>query len=430
MTTKDTLAVIYLLRTMNTQFLNEMKMEQKMKRLLFVLCFIFSCLMILSACEEVDNLDNTEISVREDQQALDGTTNFVDCTDSQRAKIQDALTYATNRSVDGELFMGECLRRAYMLHDDKSNVKESEDGRTIADTLTWSYNSSSPNANFEKITCKDAGHDYFGMTYLNLTGERLTVNIHDDVFNPLTKDFLAGVIVHEVLHNRDYSEWSNSGEAAYYNSVSKQAEYCVRDWTPTTSTLAHKGYALYFDGTLAGNETGWTLAQAKTNCQSNKTKYPAKVVECYYNGAKFGYELYWNGVRVGFEPSWSLSQGKTNCQLNKVNNPTKHPECRYNNTALGYELYWDGVRVGFEPSWTLAQGKTNCQSNKTSYGATKKVECYFNGNHVGYELFRDGRRVGYEPQWTLAQAKTNCQSNRSNASAGTLVECRFDGTNL
>jgi len=353
--------------------------------------------------------DTTNIPVLNDTtNILDGSTNIINCTAAQENSIRNAVIYATNRVLDGGVEYGQCFDEAYLWENN------GDDGQYIADLLTVSYN------NFESITCDDLAPNYNAWAYVNTFGENLTIDT--DFVNNNTVDRIASVIVHEILHNRGYY---HNDTPHYSNSVSEQGESCILNWEPNPAV--DTGYALYWNGNRAGYAPGWSLASAKNNCQWNKSTYPKKKVECYYNGKKIGYELYWDGVRVGYAPKWNYTSAKNNCQWNKDNYPSKKVECFHDGMPVGYSLYWNGQRVGFAPKWSYNSAKNNCQWNKNHAHSNVKVECMYRGRHVGYELFWNGKRVGFEPKWTLSRSQQNCTSNENSYSSTRVVDCTYNG---
>ena len=57
-------------------------------------------------------------------------------------------------------------------------------------------------------------------------------------------------------------------------------------------------------------------------------------MECYFDGRGVGYELLWDGSRVELEPTWTESQAATDCAWNKKIYPAKVVDCRFDGHAL------------------------------------------------------------------------------------------------
>ncbi len=345
-------------------------------------------------------------------QEINGTLSASGCTTARKDKLQKAITYAFNRVKDGQYSMAECLNRSYIYN---TAGKIGVNGWTIAPMLAANV--------ITQITCADLDPGVNAQAQLNVSGEKLTAgNAFIDAKGTV---FIAGVIAHEILHNRGFSH--SDTDKYYSNCASEQAEACFNNWVGNAA--ADTGYVLWWDNKPAGNEPTWTRANAVSNCSWNKTTYPSKRVECFYNNARLGYELFIGGSdiasRAGFEPGWTLSQATSNCVWNISDKPDKQIECLFDGKRIGYELYWNGARVGREPTWTLAEAKTNCSWNKTTY-PSKKVECFFNGDGIGYELFWDGKRAGFEPAWTDAQATSNCSWNKTTYPSK-VVDCLYNG---
>jgi hypothetical protein len=350
-------------------------------------------------------------------QEINGVLNASGCTAARQAKLQAALTYAFNRVKDSQYSLAECMNRSYIYNTS---------GRT--GVTGWSIAGMLAANNITSITCANLGAGTNAQASLRITGEALTAS--NSFIDGNETVFIAGVIAHEILHNRGFGHGDAGTDTYYTNCASEQVEACFNNWVGNTSI--DKGYVLFWDAKRAGNEPTWTRANAVSNCSWNKTTYPAKRVECFYNNARLGYELFIGGSniesRVGFEPAWTVAQATANCESNVKSRPGTQVECLFDGRRIGYELYFDGTRVGKEPTFTLDSASANCSANKTNY-PNKKVECFYNGDAIGYELLWDGKRVGFEPAWSQSQASTNCSWNKSTYPSR-VVECLFNGKKI
>lgn len=103
----------------------------------------------------------------------------------------------------------------------------------------------------------------------------------------------------------------------------------------------NRGYRLYWDSFIVGVEPDWNAAQAVDNLRWNIQQHPEKRVEGWFNGCKMevhiGYELYWDGVLVGKEPGYNRIKAVENLKWNRTQYPHKK-----------VEGYFDGEKIHAE----------------------------------------------------------------------------------
>jgi hypothetical protein len=339
------------------------------------------------------------------------TLATVACGAERLAKLKAALTYATNRVVDGQYQFSECLNRSYLWGNNGQSG--------------WQIGPAVAASPITRIGCVPDGADD-AHAALTVFGDRLDVrNSFMDEDASVVR--IAAVIVREVLHDRGFSLSQGAADRYDANRVSEQGEACIRAWRGAPAV--DQGYVLWWDGVRAGNQPSCDRTSAVANCLWNKTTYPNKRVECYFNNARLGYELYLGGSspasRVGFEPDFTRATAASNCDWNVKTYPRNWYDCRFDGAPIGYELYRDKVRVVQEPTSTKANAVSECDWNAKTY-PREKVECYFDGRGVGFELLQDGKRVEFEPAWTRSQAAARCDWNKKTYPTK-VVDCLFDG---
>jgi hypothetical protein len=370
------------------------------------------------AGEESGPASGDSDQVASSTQPVNGTASITNCTDARKQKLEKAVAYAYNRVTEGQYPLAECLNRSFVYDP---NGKIGVNGWTIVPLLTLNT--------VTHINCADLtnGNANAGV---GVDGEWLNFdNASLDVFDTT---YTAGVILHEILHNRGFSHGSNDPSDPYYmNCAPVQEQFCFSDYVGYPAV--EPGYILMWDGKVVGRESAWTRDQAVANCTWNKNTYPSKKVECWFQNKRLGYELYVGGGaianRTTLEPGYSLATATSACNTAVKSRPGTRVECLFDGQRIGYELYYGNSRVGQEPTWSRASAMANCEWNRTTY-PSKKVQCFYNGKGIGYELLWDGKRApgGYQPTWSNASAVSNCTWNKANPpAAGTVVDCLFDG---
>ena len=334
--------------------------------------------------------------------AINGLPSFTDCEPEEEDKLGTALRYAFHRVATDAPGFRQCMQAAYLWENDGIA------GKTIADMLRFNVTT--------QITCADLPKktDEDGNVIANTNATAFVSSATSEEFH-IDRGFIvkanvpriAGVMVHEITHNRGFP---HDSDVYYSNSVAEQAESCIADWRENAAV--DNGYALFWNGARVGHVPNATRSYAENNCRWNDTTHSNKTVECFYNGRRIGYELFHDGARVGYEPALSKAGARANCRWNVLNHPSKTVECDYDGAALGYSLFKNSTRVGYEPRWSADQARRNCQWNSDRY-PRDHIQCQYDGRNLGYELYWNGRRVGHNLRWSRDQARANCGWNRS-----------------
>lgn len=191
------------------------------------LCLVAGALAVMAGCGEPP-MEGDEPPMEHERvtQAFQNWLGYENCGAAQQAKLARAANILSDRIYrNGGRDMRACLSDAFISNPDRGVSAEeiwqqlTTPGRTVIECT-------------DSLTEECAGkHEWAGCASIGIGGERLSIANHYLLDPNVSEAELAGVITHELMHNRGHRH-SGLGAEEYSLTVPEQARACVARGEP------------------------------------------------------------------------------------------------------------------------------------------------------------------------------------------------------